>query len=250
MHGASRVRRVILLGTPNLGSVTAVQAFIYGRKIGFNTIPTETLMTMPSIYQLFPHALHNWLITDDLTKLDRDLFDVEIWKRFQWSIFDSDVQARIRSRFSTTQEADLYIATLEKYFEKHLERARRFVWSLTVKAPKPPWKVTIFGGDCELTPARLLVEEEKGDSMIRLWPKEVKNKQHEKDYNQLMLEPGDGQVTKASLLARETLDPSVPQNKYISFPIEQAFFLCENHDHLTGNINFQDNLLHTLLSLD
>ena len=29
-----------------------------------------------------------------------------------------------------------------------------------------------------------------------------------------------------------------------------AFFLCESHDHLTGNINFQDNLLHALLSAD
>lgn len=249
-HGATRVRRVILLGTPNLGSVSAVQAFIHGRDVGFNTIPPEALMTMPSIYQLFPHAIQDWLITDSLDTLDSDLFDVEIWRRFQWGIFDPTVRTRIRSHFSDPKKADAYTATLENYFAKQLERARRFVWSLTVKINHPAWKLTLFGGDCELTPARLLIEEDHGNSMIRLWPKQVKNKLNEKDYNQLMLEPGDGEVTKASLLAREMLDPSIARNKYISFPVDHAFFLCERHDQLTGNINFQDNLLHTLLSLD
>ena len=65
-----------------------------------------------------------------------------------------------------------------------------------------------------------------------------------------MLEPGDGTVTKASLLARDSLDPAVPRHKYSFFPMEYAFFLCEKHDQLTANINFHDNLLHILLSID
>lgn len=65
-----------------------------------------------------------------------------------------------------------------------------------------------------------------------------------------MLEPGDGTVTKASLLARESLDPSVPRNKWVSFPLDYPIFLCESHYHLTGNATFQDSLLNTLLSLD
>lgn len=48
---------------------------------------------------------------------------------------------------------------LARYFEKHLERARRFVWSLTVPLPEQPYKLIVFGGDCALTPARILVEE-------------------------------------------------------------------------------------------
>ena len=65
-----------------------------------------------------------------------------------------------------------------------------------------------------------------------------------------MLEPGDGTVTKASLLARESLDPTVPRHEYSHFPLDYAFFLCERHDRLTGNPSFQDNLLHALLSVD
>jgi hypothetical protein len=68
------------------------------------------------------------------------------------------------------------------------------------------------------------------------------------DYEELMLEPGDGRVTKPSLLARETLDPSAPQHEDSFLPLAYAFFLCEPHDTLTGNINFQDNLLNVLLT--
>jgi hypothetical protein len=64
------------------------------------------------------------------------------------------------------------------------------------------------------------------------------------------LEPGDGIVTKASLLACESLDSSVTRHRYIDFPLDYPLFLCEKHDALTGNETFQDNLLHALLSLE
>jgi len=63
-----------------------------------------------------------------------------------------------------------------------------------------------------------------------------------------MLEPGDGAVTKPSLLAREALNPLAPRNDALFFPLAYAFFLCEGHERLTGNINFQDNLLNVLLA--
>ncbi len=68
------------------------------------------------------------------------------------------------------------------------------------------------------------------------------------DYGRLMLEPGDGEVTKPSLLARAALNPVAPRNNALFFPLAYAFFLCENHERLTGNINFQDNLLNVLLA--
>ena len=70
------------------------------------------------------------------------------------------------------------------------------------------------------------------------------------DYDSLMLEPGDGSVTKASLLGRNVLDPSVKRHKYSFFPLDYSMILCEKHNSLTGNINFQDNLLNALLSRD
>ena len=250
MYGAERVRRVILLGTPNLGSIRSLNLFITGLDIGVNQIHTETLASMPSLYQLFPHSLNNWIVTSDGTPLDRDLFDVEIWRRFEWSIFDPKVRARILATYKNKAEGEAYLATFEKYFEKNLERARRFVWALSVATLKPEPKLIVFGGGCTLTPARILVEEVNGDSVVRMYPGEVTQPVAGVDYDALLLEPGDGSVTKASLLGRNALDPSVQRHKYIHLPIAESFFLCESHESLTGNLNFQDNLLNTLLSRD
>lgn len=250
LHGAQRVRRVILLGTPNLGSVTSLHSFIKGYQIGAGAVPTEALVTMPSTYQLFPHALNDWIITTAGKSLNRDLFDVNIWRRFQWSIFDPVVRARILRKFDQEADGIARLQLLERYFEKHLERARRFTWSLTVPLPEQPYQLIVLGGDCKLTPARVVVEEVKGISEIRLWPWQIKHPLAGVDYDELMLEPGDGTVTKASLLARESLDPSIPRNKWVSFPLDYPIFLCESHFDLTGNTTFQDNLLYTLLSLD
>lgn len=250
MYGAERVRRVILLGTPNLGSVKTLNLFIKGVRLGLNGIGTETLATMPSLYQLFPHPLNDWIVTTKGKSLNRDLFDINTWRRFQWSIFDPAVRKNILDKFESSLQAEAYLATLEAYFEKHLERARRFVWSLTIPLPERHPKLTIFGGGCSLTAARIIVEEVDGESIIRMHPKEISQPVEGIDYDALLLEPGDGSVTKASLLGRNTLDPSVKRHEYIFLPIQQSFFLCVSHSSLTGNLNFQDNLLNTLLSRD
>lgn len=248
LNGAAKLGTVILLGTPNLGSAQSLHGFLQGVDVGFRRIPPEVLATMPSIYELFPHPINDWLVKADGQPLDRDLFDVRIWRSFQWSVFDPLAMARLRAQMPSDAAAQVDLAVRQRYFEKRLERARRFVWSLTVPLPKTPVKLVVFGGDCTLTPARLLVEEVGDDSVVRLYPNEVKNPVPGVDYSRLMLEPGDGAVTKPSLLARENLDPTAARNRYLFFPLAYSFFLCEQHDKLTGNINFQDNLLNVLLS--
>jgi hypothetical protein len=213
-------------------------------------MPTEVMLTMPSTYQLFPHPLNDWIVTSSGQALERDLFDIELWRRFQWSIFDPKVQARIIDQADDPAIGLARVELLKRYFAVHLERARRFVWSLTIGLESPSVRYIVFGGDCTLTPARILVEELANDSVVRLWPESVKIKMPGIDYEELMLEPGGGAVTKASLLARDSLDPAVPRHKYSFFLVESAFFLCEKHDQLAGNINFQDNLLQALLNVD
>lgn len=248
--GSPAIRRMLLLGTPNFGSMRALTGLIEGSRVGFGRIPPETLLTMPSTYQLLPHALHDWLLAPDGTPLERDLFDVDVWRRFEWGIFDPAVRARIAARFDDPAQARRELALLERYFERSLERARRFTWSLTVPEPEGGPRAIVFGGDCTLTPARALVEESGGDSVLRLDPGQVRDRRPGVDYDALMLEPGDGTVTKASLLARQALDPGVARHRWSSFPIDYPVFLCATHDRLTGNPGFQDNLLHALLSVD
>jgi pimeloyl-ACP methyl ester carboxylesterase len=248
MAGAGKVGTVVLLGTPNLGSVRALQSMLLGHRVGLRRIEPEVLATMPSVYQLLPHPLTDWSVDPSGRDLDLDLYDVTTWKRMQWSVFDPQVIARLRARFTVPSEANSYIAALQAYFARNLERARRFIWSVTFEEPSSPVRFVVFGGDCVLTPARIVVEQQADHSLARLFPDDVQHKVIGVDYSRLMLEPGDGEVTKPSLLAREALNPVAPRNDALFFPLAYAFFLCENHERLTANINFQDNLLNVLLA--
>ncbi len=248
MAGAAKVGTVVLLGTPNLGSLNSLESMLLGHRVGLRRVEPEVLATMPSIYELLPHPLTDWSVDPSGKDLDLDLYDVATWKRMEWSVFDPAVIGRVRARFREPGEAQAYITALQAYFARNLERARRFIWSVTYEEPSSPVKFVVFGGDCVLTPARIVIEPMAGRSFARLFPEDVQHKVSGVDYTRLMLEPGDGEVTKPSLLARESLNPVAPRNSALFFPLAYAFFLCEDHERLTGNINFQDNLLNVLLS--
>jgi pimeloyl-ACP methyl ester carboxylesterase len=251
--GADKIRTAILLGTPNLGSVNALHSLVVGHQVGRQAIPAEVLATMPSVYQLLPHPVTNWIVDIKGKPLEQDLYFVGTWMVFQWSIFNPEIAQRVRSRYSSVAEGNRQLDVLQYYFAKRIERARRFVWSLTYnESQNAPVKLVVFGGDCTLTPARVVLERDPGTSpdgrgVVRLFPDTIQAPAPGVDYSRLMLEPGDGEVTKPSLLARQSLDPTVSRSEDVFFPLAYAFFLCVDHEHLTGNINFQDNLLNVLL---
>jgi len=83
-----------------------------------------------------------------------------------------------------------------------------------------------------------------------MYPDEIEHPVAGINYNELLMEPGDGSVSKTSLMGCPALDPSIPRHKYSFFPLDHIIFLCEKHSSLTGNVNFQDNLLNALLIRD
>ncbi len=250
MDGASRLRRVLLLGTPNFGSVLAADILDKGMRVGFGTVPVEVVATFPSAYQVLPHALHTWLLDTEGNPDERDIYELKFWRDNKLSIFHPIVKQRIIHTAETIAEGEARFDQFSLFFERSLERARRFTWSLTVTLDDAPIRYGVFGGDCALTPTRMVMEDIDGHSYLRLEPKDIKKKSSGVDYDRLMLEPGDGTVSKASLLARQSSDPTIARHKYSFFPLGYAFFLCEDHQSLTGNISFQDNLLNALLSAD
>jgi pimeloyl-ACP methyl ester carboxylesterase len=251
--GAEKIRTAVLLGTPNLGSVAALHSLLVGHQVGQQTIPPEALATMPSVYELLPHPITNWIVDIKGIPLETDLYFVGTWRAFHWSVFNPEIEQRVRAHSPGATAGNGYLRVLQSYFAKRIERARRFVWSLTYnEAQNAPVKLVVFGGDCSLTPARVVIESDSGASTdvpghVRLVPGEIRVPEPGVDYSRLMLEPGDGEVTKPSLLARQSLDPTVSRSDDVFFPLAYAFFLCVDHEHLTGNINFQDNLLNVLL---
>jgi len=246
MAGESKINRLILLGTPSLGSTNAVQNVIEGATI-VRRIRPETLATLPSVYQLFPNSDRKPLIgidgrplrrvPEDATSPERDIFDVATWRDLQWSVFDPRVVARV---------GQTRALLLQRYFAKRLQRAGRLQAALQQPQPASSVKLIVFGADCMLTTSRILVEEDNGVMVPRFEPSDIKHPQPGRPYDVLMREPGDGQVGKASLLGRQSYDPTVANRG--GFPIAYSFFLCVEHSELPSNINFQDNLLNALLS--
>jgi pimeloyl-ACP methyl ester carboxylesterase len=246
LYGTSRVRKLILLGTPNFGSASSLHAFLTGKRLATVRVLPEVIVSMPSVYQLFPHPLVTWLTDIHGKPLPDSLYDIETWKRYGWSLFDPEIEARLLARKVESPKQEL--EAFRRYFDARLERGRRFAWALSTKEPATPIRYVLFGGDCAMTPARLVLEKEDAGFRARMTPKEIRHPEAGVPYESIMLEPGDGQVTKPSLLARENLDPTSPMNEESFLPIAYWFFLCERHNALTSNPSFQDNLLNVILT--
>jgi hypothetical protein len=113
--------------------------------------------------------------------------------------------------------------------------------------------MSLFGGDCAPTLARLVLEHVDGRAHARERPKDIAAPLARVDYPALMFEPGDLVVTRDSLEGRLPqdefghVDPGHGPAFRNGLPVWQSTFICEEHRQLTGNPTFQDNLLYTLL---
>ena len=257
-EGPQRVRRLVMLGTPNLGSVKSVERLLYGMRIGLRVIPVEVMATIATPFEALPHPWLHPIVNAQGEAVALDLYDPDEWRRRQWSVYSPEVIARVRESAATPEAGDAAVAELQAAFVRHLARARRFLLALSRPLPAGV-DAAVFGGDCELTAARaLLVENGLGSELIfrpaetarsRLGRNELPDRAAAGiDYESLLTEPGDGLVTRTSQLARAPGPNGDPGPDFQFFRNPQTVFLCESHNVLTSNPNFQDNLLYFLLA--
>jgi pimeloyl-ACP methyl ester carboxylesterase len=245
--GLSKLRRVVLLGTPNQGTVTAVHMFLNGYRVGISALPTEGVATMPATFQLFPHPLVDWVVNIHGKPLGFDVFDVDFWRRYEWSIFDHRIRRRLDGARGTWPAQDVF----ESWFEKRLERGRRFTWSLMVPAGDVPLiRPLLLGGDCVPTPRRLVFENVGGASVARLRPEQILVPVPGVDYESLMFAPGDGSVTVDSLLSRQAPSREVPRFEQEGMEAGREVTTCTRHDALTSDDALLDALIEYLLAPD
>lgn len=244
-QGAHRIRRMVLLGTPNLGAVTSLERLQQGFKIAWRTVPVEVLVTFATPFEALPHPDAQVVYSPEGEPIPFDIYDADAWRVRRWSVFSPEVEARVLAGAPDRRTGEMNMAELQSYFVRHLTRAEQFQRALSAPVRANGVEVAVFGGDCSLTPARAVLDRDGSNERLVIRPDQVKARVEGVDYGRLLLQPGDELVTRESQLGRGL--PVVAGQPSAFFPLAQSFFLCETHDQLSVNTYFQNNLLQFLL---
>jgi hypothetical protein len=227
--GARRLASVVLAATPNAGSIPALEAVLNGERVGlsYTTLAASVVSRMPSIYQLLPPAGTRPLVDPRGRLLELDLHDPATWQRFAWGPFSPSSDDRL-----APERAFLFAA---------LARARVFHDALAREPATPcPVPVHALGGDCLLTLARAVAGEGPPGSPPRF---EARTRREQ----DLLYEPGDGRVARASLLAAHLPAAEVAASGSGLPEISQSFFGAADHHGLYADPAIQSLLLRLLL---
>ncbi len=253
--GAAHVSKIVMIGVPNEGSTDAFATLLEGYSVTeglrrrvplLNKLTAEDVVTTPSVFQLLPHRNAIKFLDENLQAIEIDLYDVEVWKRYGWSVIYSspDFRRRHAQAVGTNGSGD----ELDAYLAATLKRARRFQQSLdSVENTNSPVVLLAIGGDCEETlNSPVILRDEKQNRWITLTrPREYRTssgqKISRKQATAAMYVPGDGRVTRSSLLGENLFKA---RDAVTGFTLSRyAVFGCDLHGQLQRNKTLQDNAL-------
>lgn len=249
--GAKNFGKIFLLGTPNEGSVDALDALLNGFSYiggGLNlpfvqNLSKFDLFTIPSMYQLLPHNGTLSAYDENLKPLTIDVFNPETWDTYDWSIWKDD---DFTKKYTPAEQK-----VAKAYFLAALARAKRFQEALDANtSDKTVVEMYLIGAECRDTLNGFVVYKDakknrwktlfKSDSFERSSGEKVTAEEVKK----LIYTPGDGVVPKRSLAA-ETL-MQISGKKVL--PITSEILFCEGHTKLVGSLDVQDKLFTLLLN--
>jgi pimeloyl-ACP methyl ester carboxylesterase len=230
--GARRIANLILVATPSGGSIPALDALLHGDRVGFSstTLASDVIGRMPAIYELLPPPEARPLVVPGEGPQAADLLDPALWERHGWGPYAP--AARARGSDGSRAEEKAFLAAV-------LERARLVRDALAAAPQTPcPVRVLLLGGDCLPTLARAIVPAGRGQ--VRFQPASPE----EAD---LMLEDGDGRVTRASVLAAHLPQAETSEHGCGIAEVRHAFFGAADHHGIYREPTFQSLLLRVLL---
>lgn len=258
-RGAANINRLLLIGTPNRGVMDALRSLnegynYYGGNVKrsslFNKLDAELLLSLPSVYQLLPFAGEASVINERLERVPIDLLSIDTWRANAWSIFSEKHRKRVIKRLGSTA-GNARLAEEEAFLDAALKRARAFQESLERRpAIARTIPIYIFGGDCELTLEAPLVVQ--GDRVPRTYflARGVRAGRTVLDKKRLlaaMFAPGDGRVTRGSLIAETRRSAGgAPMKSDLGF--DHVVFGCQEHGELPNNVETQNNILSVIVN--
>lgn len=227
--GARHVDKLIVVGTPNGGSVYP----FHDIKEGFRLSPVvprfkaAAIGTMPSVYELLPPEQDGALIDEHSHPIP--YYDVAEWERRGWGLLDPAHADDLAALMPETTEAAERHRRARDHLSKLLHNARAFHRAINRESRLPSGlELHSFAGDAVKTGSRVQVSA-GGEMQIIDWI------------------PGDGTVTRASVL-RDLRKPDQAAGRLVSpIPWTSSYFVFTDHVSMTSDPAFVDNVLHLLL---
>ena len=266
--GALHINRIVMFGTPNEGSADAFSTLIEGYSVTeglrrriplLNKLSSEDIFTAPAAFQLMPHPSAARFLDENLQPVEVDLYDPATWRRYNWSpVADPDYRERFikgRTRGDNAPFTGGSLEDLDAYFALVLKRAKRFHEALDVMTEDAPVQLLAFGGDCEDTLAApvILYDQKKQRWRTLTRPREFRTSTGRrvslKEATEAMSAPGDGRVTRRSLLGEDLAGGNRGKSLFgTALPISYAVFACDLHGEVQNNKTLLDNALTALVS--
>jgi len=232
-EGASHVDRVVLVGTPNAGSVKAFTQLVQGVRFGPLLPEYEPAIVgnFPSIYQLLPRARHRPVVdAADPSRAFDDLLDPALWERMGWGLAAPDQDPVLEFLLPDVSDPAARRRIALDHLRKTLRRAERFAASLD-RSVEPPegLDLSLFVGDAVPTPAVAAVD--RRDGSVRLVEEAA----------------GDGTVLRSSALMDERVGGTWSPQLVSPIRWSRTTFLFTDHLGITRDPAFTDNVLYHLL---
>ena len=232
-EGAKYIERVIFIGTPNGGSVLALENLVDGIDLGpfIPIYPSALLGTFPSGYQLLPRSRHGLVVWDrDLDRPVEDLLDPALWERLSWGLAAPDRENKLAALMPDVPDPAERRRRALTLQAQVLRRAKSFMAAMDRPATPPPGiELFLVAGDGFDTPKRASIDSRTGEVTI------------------IETGEGDGTVLRASALLDERLGGDWQPQVVTPLQFHWTLFLPSQHVDLTKSPTFRDNVLFWLL---
>lgn len=214
-----RIRKLVLVGTSNGGSLRILREVHRGRRyvplIGRRMLP-ETLFTFPAIFQDLPAYRPQPLVDESGRLLDLDLFDAESWVVHGFSVFRPAPRRRMAERPDLFGSEDERIAHLRR----SLDRARRLHRLLGCDVEGFHTRTYLIQNGFAPTP-ELAVLPEGGPRLLFTGDRRLRDRPF---LRRLVTAPGDGHAT---IRSQQALSPQ--ERRALGAPV---FFVRGAHFEL------------------
>lgn len=230
--GAEHVDRLVMIATPNAGSLDAIKNLIHGESLSqfLPRYEPAVLGTMPALYQLLPRSRQNPVIAEG-DRRGVDILDPKVWAQFRWGLLDPRQFHFLKELLPDVGDPNARLQIAYDHLTKCLNRAKAFHAALDTPASPPSGtSIHLIAGDAHPTISQFRVDG-RGSLTVTEW------------------QPGDGRVSRPSALMDERDSIGVKWSPRLISPIKWSSvnFLFADHLGLTSDPGFTDNVLFLLL---